>query len=47
MAVPSIKILPNKLPNTKVLKIIIILITFKPSYLILKKILNILNISYY
>ena len=46
-AVFLIEMLPNRLPNTKALKTIIILITFRPSYSILKKILNILNILYH
>ena len=43
-AVPSIKMLPNGLPNMKAPKTMMILMTFRPSYSILKKILNILNI---
>ena len=47
MAVLLIRMLLNRLLNIKILKIIIILITFRPLYLILKKILNMLNTLYY
>ena len=46
IAVPLIRILLNGLLNIKVLKTIIILITFRLLYLILKKILNMLNTLY-
>ena len=45
MAVPSIGMLPNGLPNTKAPKTMMILITFRPSYSILKKIPNTPNTS--
>ena len=47
MAIFLIGILLNRLLNIKLLKIIIILMTFRPLYLILKKIPNTLNTLYY